>query len=67
MEVSYPVTHKLVLYDVHFLCEIENCNGQLISTNVMLTVDPPLFPHTCDVCGNKQNLLKQYPRKEHGG
>ena len=46
-----------------YICD--NCNnGEMYFNGVMLHIDPPLFEHQCDTCGNVQNLKTKYPTFE---
>lgn len=42
--------------------ECDKChNGHMRSTGVMLTSDPPQYPHECDECGHAQTFDRMYP------
>ena len=38
------------------------CDGELKSTNVVLTSDPPRYVHVCSACGCKRDFTSRYPR-----
>lgn len=64
-EISHPIERKYIIYEVIYVCD--TCEvGHMWSNNVMLTVDPPLFPHECDKCGAKANYHQQYPGMSYG-
>jgi hypothetical protein len=44
---------------IELICD--NCGKAMKSTGMCLTVQPPLFPHKCSVCGNEENTRKKYP------
>lgn len=46
-------------YGVKMLCD---CGGEMKpSGNIMLTCEPPKFPHTCDKCGRQESYTERYP------
>lgn len=64
-EVSYPAKREFIVYEVVFICD--SCEeGHMWTDNTMLTVDPPLYPHTCNKCGHQANYDKVYPGIEYG-
>jgi hypothetical protein len=45
---------------VDYICDV--CGkGYMRYSGVMLTVNPPLYPHKCDKCGQGMNLSEVYP------
>lgn len=44
-----------------------NCGGvmEMVPTNVSVSTYPPQYLHRCNVCGNMQLYLKQYPCIEY--
>lgn len=51
---------EVKVYRVEAICT-ECYEGKMKSTGVMLTSNPPWYPHVCNNCGYKENLRKQYP------
>ena len=49
------------VYVVHYYCDKEDCDGEMLSTGVMLTSDPPQYPHECNKCGESKTFDKVYP------
>lgn len=45
-------------YIVKEMCE---CGGEFVFDGIVLTSYPPKFPHTCNKCGKKVTLDRQYP------
>jgi len=41
------------------------CGGELVFQNITLTMNPPMYPHTCNQCGRTENLDAVYPRIEY--
>lgn len=41
------------------------CGGELIFTNVTLTMNPPVYPHKCNRCGRTETLDQIYPCIEY--
>ena len=39
----------------------DECDGDMIYNGIVLTSNPPLFPHVCNKCGVKINSRKKYP------
>lgn len=52
------VEHRAEAVAVSWACD---CGGQMKATGIMLTVDPPLYPHKCTLCGAVENLDERYP------
>jgi len=47
-------------YSVVYICD--TCSeGEMVFDGLTLTSYPPLYPHTCDKCGDKKNLRTRYP------
>ncbi len=45
---------------VSYVCE--KCEaGEMKPTGVMLTSDPPKWPHSCSACGHEQVFCLKYP------
>ncbi len=51
--------------EVSAICEKCRVGVSMIYKGIMLTVDPPLYPHECPRCGVTENLEGIYPRIEH--
>lgn len=43
----------------------ETCDGHMRPVGMMLTIDPPLFPHRCNKCGRQENFQTNYPHIEY--
>lgn len=56
--------NKVAVYNIEYICD--KCGvGNMIFKNIVLTSNPPKYPHKCIHCGNEQILLKQYPALEY--
>lgn len=45
---------------VKYVCDV--CGeGEYLPTGIMLTSNPPQFPHECDSCGDSQTFTEKYP------
>ena len=53
---------KVKVYAVHWDCQ---CGGEMVPTGMVLTVHPPLYPHTCDQCGRSANAGRTYPYTDY--
>lgn len=51
-EVIYTVTEKLYC---------DKCDVEMVRTQIVLTSNPPKFPHICPKCGNQKATLEVYP------
>ena len=49
---------ELRTFKVYLWCD---CGAQMKWNNTCLTVNPPLFPHTCMGCGNTETVHQSYP------
>lgn len=60
--MKYPPIEKITeIVIVENRCQ--SCGGALKYSGVVLTVDPPLYPHTCKQCGESVNLSAISPRR----
>lgn len=51
---------RVYTYKKTYACD--HCRfGEMKSTNIMLTTNPPKFEHKCTNCGTVENLWQQYP------
>ena len=55
---------RMQAFTIDYQCD-ECGKGWMRATGVMLTVDPPLYPHRCTDCGHEQNMDICYPHIEH--
>ena len=46
--------HKL-----EYVCD--ECEGNVVSTGTVFTVNPPLYEHKCEGCGTMYKFRKVYP------
>lgn len=56
------VMKKVETHRVYAFCE---CGGLLTFTYLTLATVPPMYPHECASCGNKENLSAIYPKVVH--
>ena len=66
--MGFIMTEKKVpckAYIKRAMCE---CGGEMkydTVSNIMLATSPPQYPHVCEICGKRENLLKVYPSVEY--
>ena len=49
-------------YIVHYYCDKNGCDGELMPDGICLTSSPPQYPHTCNKCGAVKTFAgKSYP------
>lgn len=47
-------------YGIKMMCD--KCDGEMKPLgNIILTCDPPRYPHTCDKCGYQSSYTEKYP------
>jgi len=56
-ELEYQVEY----YGVAYVCDDCGDGYMIREGNIMLTMNPPLFPHRCTTCGATKNLEEGYP------
>lgn len=58
------IRERLYPFRVDKSCEV--CGeGRMRSTGMMLTIDPPLYPHVCNRCGDGEEFRSVYPTIEY--
>lgn len=60
MEFRKEVKPILVQYHCDDCQEYE-----MVPTGIILTVNPPLYPHKCPGCGATRNFKEKYPKVEY--
>lgn len=56
------VKNKVQTYIINYVCD-ECYDGNMERDgNIVLTSNPPLFPHKCNRCGYKMNFIDTYPK-----
>ena len=58
---SMASTEMHLLVDVYAVKRQCDCGGEMESTGLMLSVDPPLYPHRCSECNATENFKQAYP------
>lgn len=55
--------HKIEVKTFKVILKCDKCKDGIMKYNgIVLTSNPPLFPHVCNKCGYKQNIRgKKYP------
>lgn len=56
METTFPVDVVKVCYECDY-CK----SGWMIFDGMVLTSNPPQYPHTCEKCDHKKIFMKHYP------
>lgn len=54
---------QLETWRIDRICECGK--GRMRPTGLVLTVDPPQYPHACSECSRTQNFGTTYPRIEY--
>lgn len=49
----------------YWRCECATCDGNMIPTDKVFTVYPPVYEHICDKCGHRDHARCTYPRIVH--
>lgn len=52
----------LEAFEVRAFCD---CGGEMKPGREVLAMNPPLYPHTCDKCGTRENFKTHYPAIRH--
>lgn len=50
--------------ETYIVKEVCECGGEFVFDGIVLTSYPPKFPHTCNKCGKKVTLDRQYPSSQ---
>ena len=50
---------EVTVEEVQYLCD--DCVVEMKPTGVMLSSNPPWFPHQCPSCGKHEDLKRKYP------
>lgn len=60
------IRKKVTMYQVDQTCQACG-NGDMRPAGACLTVNPPLFPHKCNVCGHAETYPVAYPCIDYRG
>ena len=52
------VKEEVKTYQLKLMCE---CGGEFKSTGIVLTSNPPQYPHACNSCGKQITKWECYP------
>ena len=59
------LSKEVCTYSVSYICD-ECGKGEMRATGVMLTSNPPQFPHKCNSCGVEKVFRAKYPQIAYG-
>jgi predicted RNA-binding Zn-ribbon protein involved in translation (DUF1610 family) len=54
-------TYQVRTVGVEYVCDQCGAGTMQLRGNTMLMSNPPQYPHQCDKCGHRQDLLAKYP------
>lgn len=60
------VIKEVHTFIVHLMCDVKNCDGEMVPTGIKLTSNPPIYPHRCNKCNAIKDVTEfKYPKVTH--
>ena len=56
------VTNEVRVVKVVMKCDAPKCKGEMTPGNIVLTSNPPQYPHSCNVCNTSRTFWVIYPQ-----
>ena len=54
---------KVDTYLIKCMCDEDGCDGEVLPTGIVLTSQPPIYPHKCNKCDKDYSFGTRYPKQ----